>query len=140
MTHTKVLSISINMETINNTSSTLSLFCSPWPLYHVRVLNKLINIEQTLTCEALLNATGRTPNIHNLGLEEVNVSYNEKGGVIINDYFQTTNENIYSCGDCASVYKFTHAADFQARLAIRNMFLNDHNRLSDLLIPWCKSI
>lgn len=26
---------------------------------------------------------------------------------------------------------------FQARVAIRNMFLGDKNKHSDLLIPWC---
>ena len=51
--------------------------------------------------------------------------------------FQTNNPNIYACGDCATPYKFTHAAEFQARMAVRNMFLADTNKLSDLLIPWC---
>ena len=37
----------------------------------------------------------------------------------------------------ASVYKFTHAADFQARIAIRNMFLGTTYRSDELLIPWC---
>jgi pyruvate/2-oxoglutarate dehydrogenase complex dihydrolipoamide dehydrogenase (E3) component len=51
--------------------------------------------------------------------------------------FRTANPDIYACGDCATPYKFTHSADFQARIAIRNMFLGDTNRLSNLLIPWC---
>ena len=55
----------------------------------------------------------------------------------INDFFQTANPDIYACGDCATAYKFTHSADFQARMAVRNMFLGNQNRLSELLIPWC---
>ena len=51
--------------------------------------------------------------------------------------FQTANPDIYACGDCATVYKFTHSADFQARIAVRNVFLGDTNKLSNLLIPWC---
>lgn len=35
------------------------------------------------------------------------------------------------------MFKFTHSADFQARIAVRNMFLGDKNKLSNLLIPWC---
>lgn len=27
--------------------------------------------------------------------------------------YRTTSPNIYACGDCASPYKFTHAADWQ---------------------------
>lgn len=56
----------------------------------------------------------------------------------MNEYFQTTNKNIYSCGDCTGTpFKFTHSADFQARMAVRNMFLGPSHRSSDLLIPWC---
>ena len=78
MTHTKVLSVSIenysnNSSTSSSTTSSLSLYSSPWPIYQIRVLNTVTNIEQTLTCEALLNATGRTPNIHNLGLDKVSL-------------------------------------------------------------------
>lgn len=92
---------------------------------------------KTLHSAALLNATGRTPNVHDMGLELVNVEYDNLRGVMIDDMFRTTNPNIYACGDCCTPYKFTHSADFQARMAVRNMFLGDHNRLSSLLIPWC---
>jgi len=51
--------------------------------------------------------------------------------------FRTSNPDIYACGDVASMFKFTHAADFQARLAVRNMFLGDQAKERDLLVPWC---
>ena len=51
--------------------------------------------------------------------------------------FQTSDPDVYACGDCCTAYKFTHSADFQARIAVRNMFLGDTSRLSSLLIPWC---
>lgn len=57
--------------------------------------------------------------------------------MVINNYFQTSNPSIYACGDCASSFKFTHSADFQARAAIRNMFLGEITSSDDLLIPWC---
>ena len=71
-----------------------------------------------------------------VGLDEAGVDYDTRTGVHIDDFFQTSNANVYSCGDCASPYKFTHAADWQARLAIRNMFLDAKSRHSDLLVPW----
>ncbi|KAH8059299.1 dihydrolipoyl dehydrogenase [Aureococcus anophagefferens] len=57
-------------------------------------------------------------------------------GVHISDLYETSAPNIYSCGDCASPYKFTHAADWQARCAVRNMFLQANSKHSDLLVPW----
>lgn len=86
--------------------------------------------------EALLNATGRSPNVHGIGLDDVGVEYDSRRGVHINEFFATTNPDIYACGDVASPWKFTHAADFQARLAIRNMFLGDQSKHDDLLVPW----
>jgi hypothetical protein len=65
------------------------------------------------------------------------VDWDNRTGVHVNEYFQTDNPDIYACGDCTSVYKFTHSADFQARMAVRNMFLGNTNKESDLLIPWC---
>ncbi len=53
------------------------------------------------------------------------VEWDNRQGVHVNDYFQTANRDIYACGDCTSAFKFTHSADFQARLAIRNMFLGE---------------
>lgn len=68
---------------------------------------------------------------------QVNIDWDNRSGVHIDEYFQTANPDIYACGDCATVYKFTHSVDFQARAAVRNMFLGERNKLSDLLIPWC---
>ena len=65
------------------------------------------------------------------------MEWDNRQGVHIDEFFMTANPDIYACGDCATPYKFTHSADFQARLAIRNMFLGNTHRLSDLLIPWC---
>eukprot|EP01065_Artemidia_motanka_P037844 TRINITY_DN46749_c0_g1_i1.p1 TRINITY_DN46749_c0_g1~~TRINITY_DN46749_c0_g1_i1.p1 ORF type:complete len:611 (+),score=199.79 TRINITY_DN46749_c0_g1_i1:65-1834(+) len=90
-----------------------------------------------VSATALLNATGRVPNVYGIGLEKIGVEFDTRRGVAVDDFFQTAVPHIYSCGDCASPFKFTHAADWQARLAIRNMFLGDRNRSQSLLVPWC---
>jgi pyruvate/2-oxoglutarate dehydrogenase complex dihydrolipoamide dehydrogenase (E3) component len=112
------------------------LYAAPWITYAVEV--EVNGVRETIHCDAILNATGRAPNVHNLGLEAVHVDYDNRRGIYVNDYLQTTNNNIYSCGDCSSAFKFTHVADFQARIAVRNMFLGGNvHRNSDLLVPWC---
>jgi hypothetical protein len=55
-------------------ASSSSLYSSPWPLYSVTVVNIVTGIQETLTCEALFNATGRAPNVTNLNLDQVSVS------------------------------------------------------------------
>ena len=89
--------------------------------------------------DQLLVAVGRAPNVDGLNLEAVNVAFN-CDGVEVNDYLQTTNPGIYAAGDICSKYKFTHAADFQARIVIQNSLFAlgpfGKKRTSDLIIPW----
>jgi pyruvate/2-oxoglutarate dehydrogenase complex dihydrolipoamide dehydrogenase (E3) component len=86
--------------------------CAPWGTYKVTIITQ-DGTEAVIECDAILNATGRVPNVCNLGLEVVGVGYDNRSGVHIDDMFKTANDNIYSCGDCASPFKFTHAADWQ---------------------------
>ena len=89
--------------------------------------------------DQLLIAVGRAPNTDNLNLEAVNVKY-ERQGVEVNDNLQTTNPRIFAAGDICSKYKFTHAADFMARIVIQNALFAvgpfGKKKVSDLVIPW----
>ena len=88
--------------------------------------------------DQLLIAVGRTPNVDGLGLENVGVEF-DRQGVKVNDQLQTTNSRIYAAGDIASAFKFTHAADFQARIVIQNALFAlgpfGRKKTSDLVIP-----
>ena len=86
--------------------------------------------------DQLLVAVGRAPNVENLNLEGVGVAFNNKG-VTVNDRMQTTNSRIYAAGDICSPYKFTHAADFMARIVIQNALFMGRKKSSALTIPWC---
>ena len=86
--------------------------------------------------DRLLIAVGRAPNVENLGLENVGVAYDRRRGVQVNDRLQTTNPNIYAAGDICSQYKFTHAADFMARIVIQNALFMGRAKASTLTIPW----
>eukprot|EP00756_Hemistasia_phaeocysticola_P018531 Hpha_TRINITY_DN15601_c3_g7::TRINITY_DN15601_c3_g7_i1::g.101119::m.101119 len=109
---------------------------APWGQYTVRGTLQ-DGSPMNISAAAILNATGRVPNVWGLGLEKLGIEYDNRRGVAVDDYFQTKVPHIYSTGDCASPFKFTHAADWQARIAIRNMFLGDRNRSKQLLTPWC---
>jgi pyruvate/2-oxoglutarate dehydrogenase complex dihydrolipoamide dehydrogenase (E3) component len=86
--------------------------------------------------DALLVAVGRTPNVDGLGLETVGVEYDAKVGVKVDDRLRTTNPNIYAAGDICSKYKFTHAADFMARIVIQNALFKGRAKASGLIVPW----
>jgi pyruvate/2-oxoglutarate dehydrogenase complex dihydrolipoamide dehydrogenase (E3) component len=86
--------------------------------------------------DQLLVAVGRAPNVENLGLDAAGVAFTKKG-VQVNDRLQTTQPDIYAAGDICSPYQFTHAADFMARIVIRNALFFGRATTSALTIPWC---
>lgn len=75
--------------------------------------------KQEIEADRVLVATGRVPNLEGLGLEMAGIKYDEEG-LEVNDYLQTTNPNIFACGDIASRYKFSHVAAYQASVSVRN--------------------
>ncbi len=89
--------------------------------------------------DQLLVAVGRAPNVESLGLEQVGVDF-DHSGVKVNDRMQTTNRRIFAAGDICSKFKFTHAADFQARIVVQNALFAvgpiGRKRVSDLIVPW----
>ncbi|MEX0679243.1 MAG: mercuric reductase [Pirellulales bacterium] len=86
--------------------------------------------------DKLLVAAGRVANVENLNLEAAGVRY-DANGVTVNDRLQTTNPRIYAAGDVCSRFKFTHAADFMARIVITNALFMGRAKASALTIPWC---
>ncbi len=74
----------------------------------------------TLACDEILVAAGRKPNLEGLNLDVCGVKFDQKRGVHVNLKLQTSNPNIFACGDICSDYKFTHMADAMARIVIRN--------------------
>ncbi|HVN29041.1 MAG TPA: mercuric reductase [Candidatus Binataceae bacterium] len=92
--------------------------------------------EEIATDEILIGA-GRAPNVEGLNLEAAGIEYDRERGIKVNDYLQTANPHVYAIGDVASPYKFTHVADEQARIAIRNALFFGRAKASALIIPWC---
>jgi pyruvate/2-oxoglutarate dehydrogenase complex dihydrolipoamide dehydrogenase (E3) component len=97
----------------------------------------LAGSEQVLEFDRLLVAAGRRPNVAGLGLEEAGVSFDERTGVEVDERLQTTNSDVFAVGDVATRYQFTHAADFMARMVVRNALFFGRQKFDDLLIPWC---
>lgn len=92
--------------------------------------------EERVTGSEILAAVGRRPNVDGLNLEAVGVESNEQG-VVVDDRLRTSNPDICAAGDVCSSYKFTHAAEAMARVALQNALFFGRKKVSDLVIPWC---
>ena len=91
----------------------------------------------TVAVDAILTGTGRVPNVDELNLDAAGVAYDNTIGVHVDDFLRTDNHRIYAAGDACLPDKFNHTADASARMAIRNALQSGHERLSELVIPWC---
>ena len=110
---------------------------------------KVLEIEvkgetQHLLVDEILLSVGRAPNLEGLNLEAAGVDYHKKG-LVVDDYLQTTNEDIYGVGDVALKYQFTHAAGHSAAIVVQNALFADFvplvsnaakRKVSDLIMPW----
>jgi len=95
--------------------------------------------ERTFFADALLVAIGRTPNFGSLDLKSVGIDVNESG-VCVNDYLQTSQRHIYAAGDVIGPFLFTHMADAQARVVVRNIlvpFQFLRQKMNYSVVPWC---
>src|SRR5690606_27067909 len=64
---------------------------------------------ETIDAVVVLSAVGITPNIENLGLEEVGVK-TEKGRVVVDSYYKTNVEGVYAIGDIVQGQALAHVA------------------------------
>ena len=73
----------------------------------------------TVEAERLLVATGRSPNVEELGLEKVGVSMSEQG-IEIDERCRAA-ADVWAIGDVTGVALFTHVGKYQARVAAADM-------------------
>jgi mercuric reductase len=72
----------------------------------------------------VLLASGRVPNVEELGLEAVGVE-TTKLGIAVDEHLRTNVDGIWAAGDVTAVAQFTPVAQYQARIAVDNMFGGD---------------
>jgi mercuric reductase len=69
----------------------------------------------------ILLASGRVPNIEGLALEQVGVE-TTKAGIAVDEHMRTSVAGIWAAGDVNAVAQFTPIAQYQARIAVDDMF------------------
>ena len=78
--------------------------------------------ERTVTGDALFVATGVQPNSEGTGLETVGVETNPDGTIRVDEYFQTTNPDVYAAGDVIGEPELETVAAKEGNHAVKNAF------------------
>ena len=83
--------------------------------------NVIFNNNETKKYDAVMEAVGREANVKNLNLDIANVNLSKNNSVVVNDYFQTSNKNIYAIGDVIDRVQLTPVAIAEAMNLINNL-------------------
>jgi pyruvate/2-oxoglutarate dehydrogenase complex dihydrolipoamide dehydrogenase (E3) component len=90
--------------------------------------------EETIAGNHLLVATGRRANTDGLALEQAGIAC-DRSGIVVNKRLKTSNRRVYAIGDVAGRGQFTHLANYQAGLVIRNALFRLPVRVKENLVP-----
>jgi pyruvate/2-oxoglutarate dehydrogenase complex dihydrolipoamide dehydrogenase (E3) component len=91
--------------------------------------------EASFDGDTLLVATGRVARTETLDLSRAGVEATH-GGITVDAGLRTTADGVWAAGDCVGPLRFTHVADYQARLVIRNAFFPFRARADYSAVPW----
>jgi pyruvate/2-oxoglutarate dehydrogenase complex dihydrolipoamide dehydrogenase (E3) component len=84
---------------------------------------------RTVSVSHVLLASGRTPNVEALGLDRIGVEV-ARSGILVDGHQRTNVAGIWAAGDVAVGPALTPTAQYQARIAVADMF-GDGSRTAD---------
>ncbi|KUF12251.1 FAD-dependent oxidoreductase [Pseudoponticoccus marisrubri] len=85
--------------------------------------------------DAVLFATGRTPNTEDMGLEEAGVKLGRKGEIAVDEYSQSSVPSIYAIGDVTDRVNLTPVAIREGMAFVETVFHGNPTPVDHELIP-----
>ena len=90
---------------------------------------------RTVRANQLLVATGRRANTAGFGLEGVGVTLGTKGEIVVNEFLQATNRDVYAAGDVIGDPMFVYVAAYGGALAAENALTGNARRYDLTALP-----
>ncbi len=105
----------------------------------IAIEGRKINIEKEgesfqLTPDKILLSVGRKPLISGSGLENLSLE-KYRNGLKVNQFMQTSRENVYACGDVTGFSMLAHTAVREAEIAVDHILKKLDNRMEYRSIP-----
>ena len=92
--------------------------------------------EETISCDIVLSAVGVTPNIENIGLEDVGIK--TEGGIIkVDDFYQTNLPGYYAIGDVVHGPALAHVASAEGIICVEKIAGHHPEPLDYGNLPGC---
>jgi mercuric reductase len=83
----------------------------------------------------LFIATGVRPNSENIGLETIGVETDDRGAVVVDEHFRTTNPDVYAAGDVIGEPELETVAAKEGNHAVKNAFGDEEKTIDYNAVP-----
>ncbi len=90
----------------------------------------------TVRASHVLVATGRKPNLEGLDLDAAGIALHDQR-LVVDARLRTTNRRVFAVGDVAGPLQFTHLAEHQAGIVLRQAVLRMFWARPSHVLPWC---
>lgn len=91
---------------------------------------------RTFSTDSLLIASGRRPNSDILKVEKTGVETDERGFIVVDEYFRTSRERIWAFGDAIGRAMFRHVANYEAGIVWNNFIEKNMLKMDYDKIPY----
>jgi pyruvate/2-oxoglutarate dehydrogenase complex dihydrolipoamide dehydrogenase (E3) component len=91
----------------------------------------------TQTCSHVLIATGRAPQTKSLGLEKTAIQCDDHGHVLVNEFLETNEPNVFALGDVKGGPAFTHISYNDYIVVSKNLLEGKKLSIKGRPIPFC---
>ncbi|WP_340819868.1 dihydrolipoyl dehydrogenase [Methanolobus sp. WCC4] len=92
--------------------------------------------EKEITASAILVATGRSPNTDILKPGVGGIETDERGWIKVNEYLETSMENVWAFGDANGTYLFKHVANHESTVVYYNAILKKKMKADYHAVPY----
>lgn len=87
-------------------------------------LSVILNENDQISCDLVLSAIGRVPNIDGLGLNTIDVATTDRNVISVNEHYQTNQPHIYAVGDVTDRVNLTPVAITEGHWLADTLFGN----------------
>jgi len=98
-------------------------------------VNKENGEEMVITADEILIASGRGPNTDVLHPERGGIRTDGKGWIIVNDYLETSQPNVWAFGDADGRHLFKHVANYESLVVYYNAVLKRKVKVDYHAVP-----
>lgn len=93
-------------------------------------------VETIVTAAEILVAVGRKANTEGLDLPRHGIELDDKGNIVTDAHGRTNVPTIWAAGDVTGKYQFSHIAEHEAKIIVRNILFPGNQVVPYDIVPW----